>query len=206
MLEDQIQEWGAPAKLISDHAQVEISNQVKEILHGYCIADWQSEPHHQHQNYAEWWIQQLKSLVNTIMDRISAPANTWFLCLQYVTSVLNFTYSEKIKCTPLFALMGSTNDISMLLYFCFWEPVYFCTGEKPIFPSESRESRGRFVGFAKHVGHAMTFKVLNDETQKVLCCSNICSALAPGEQNLHIDPIGGEETPFVNLCHDATTC
>ncbi len=53
MLEDQIRERGAPAKLISDHAQVEISNQVKGILHAYCIADWQSEPHHQHQNYAE---------------------------------------------------------------------------------------------------------------------------------------------------------
>ena len=102
-LEDQIQEQGgAPAKLISDRTQVEISNQVKEILCAYCIADWQSEPHHQHQNYAEWWIQQLKSLVNTIMDRVSAPANTWFLCLQYVTSILNFMYSEKIKCTPLF--------------------------------------------------------------------------------------------------------
>jgi len=52
-LEDQIWEQGAPAKLISDRAQVEISNQVKEILRAYCIADWQSEPHHQHQNYAE---------------------------------------------------------------------------------------------------------------------------------------------------------
>jgi len=52
-LEDQIRERGAPAKLISDRAQVEISNQVKEILRAYCIADWQSEPHHQHKNYAE---------------------------------------------------------------------------------------------------------------------------------------------------------
>jgi len=52
-LEDQIWEQGALAKLISDHARVKISNQVKEILCAYCIADWQSEPHHQHQNYAE---------------------------------------------------------------------------------------------------------------------------------------------------------
>jgi len=68
------------------------------------------------------------------MDCVGTPASTWFLCLQYVTSILNFTYSEKIKCTPLFALTGSTNDISMLLYFRFWEPVYFWTREKPIFP------------------------------------------------------------------------
>jgi len=31
-LKDQIQEWGAPNQLISNHAQVEISNKVKEIL------------------------------------------------------------------------------------------------------------------------------------------------------------------------------
>jgi len=140
MLEDNIRKRGAMDKLISDSAQVEISNKVKVFLRAYCIDDWQSEPHHQHQNYAEWRIQQLKSLINTIMDHVGAPTNTWFLCLQYVTSVLNFTYLEKIKCTPLFALMGSTNDISMLLYFRFWEPVYFRTGEKPIFPSELRES------------------------------------------------------------------
>jgi len=84
---------GSPVKLISDCAQVEISNQVKEILCAYCITDWQSEPHHQHQNYAECQIQQLKSLVNTIMDCVGTPANTWFLCLMYVASILNFTYS-----------------------------------------------------------------------------------------------------------------
>jgi len=78
--------------------------------------------------------------ITTRCRRYHSPANTWFLCLQYVTSILNFMYSEKIKCTPLFALMESTNDISMLLYFHFWEPVYFRTGEKLIFPSELRES------------------------------------------------------------------
>jgi len=55
------------------------------------------------------------------------------------------------------------------------------------------------------LGNAMTFKVLNDETQKVLCRSNIRSALVHGEQNLRVDPIGGEEPPFVKLCSDATT-
>jgi len=48
---------GAPTKLISNWAQVEISNQVKEILHAYCIADWQSELHYQHQNFVEHRIQ-----------------------------------------------------------------------------------------------------------------------------------------------------
>jgi len=69
---------------------------------------------------------------------------------------------------PLFALTGSTNDISMLSYFYFWQPVYFRHGESTIFLSESKESHGHFVGFAEHVSHAMTFKVLTDDSQKVL--------------------------------------
>jgi len=35
---------GAPTKLISDCAQVEISNRVLDILHVLIIGDWQSEP------------------------------------------------------------------------------------------------------------------------------------------------------------------
>jgi len=54
----------------------------------------------------------------------------------------------------------------MLLYFYFWQPVYFRHGESSTFPSESKESRGHFVGIAEHVGHAMTFKVLADDSQK----------------------------------------
>jgi hypothetical protein len=52
-LEDNIRRRGAPTKLISDRAQVEISAKVKDILHALCICDWQSEPHQQHQNPAE---------------------------------------------------------------------------------------------------------------------------------------------------------
>ncbi len=40
-------------KILSDRAQVEISNKVMDLLRAYRIDDWQSEPHHQHQNFAE---------------------------------------------------------------------------------------------------------------------------------------------------------
>jgi len=83
-------------------------------------------------------------------------------------------YSPWLKCTPLFTLTGSTNDISMLLYFYFWQPVYFRHGESAVFPTKSKESRGQFVGIAEHIRHAMTFKVLADDSQKVLFHSAIC--------------------------------
>jgi len=52
-LEDNIHECGAPTKLISDRAQVEISEKVQDILCTLFIGHWQSEPHQQHQNPAE---------------------------------------------------------------------------------------------------------------------------------------------------------
>jgi len=48
----------------------------------------------------------------------------------------------------------------------------------------------------------MTFKVLADDSQKVLFCSAIRSAITPGEQNLQVDPLGGEVPSIVKLSHD----
>ena len=47
-LQDVIRDRGAPTKLISDHAQVEISNKAKDIVCHLHIQDWQSEAHYQH--------------------------------------------------------------------------------------------------------------------------------------------------------------
>ena len=50
---DEIRKRGAMDKLISNRAQVEVSKRALEILRSYCIDNWQSEPHYQHQNHAE---------------------------------------------------------------------------------------------------------------------------------------------------------
>ena len=52
-LQDNIRERGAPTRLISDSAQVEISSRVKDILRYLMIGSWNSEPHQQHQNPVE---------------------------------------------------------------------------------------------------------------------------------------------------------
>jgi hypothetical protein len=49
-LQDNIRQRGAPTRLISDRAQSEISNKVKDILRALIIGAWQSKPHQQHQN------------------------------------------------------------------------------------------------------------------------------------------------------------
>jgi hypothetical protein len=109
-LPDVIRRRGAPSKLVSDRAQVEISGRVKDILRILIIGDWQSEPHQQHQNPAERKYQDVQQMANTIMDCTGSPQQTCF--------VLNFTASASLNWrTPMEILTGSTPDISPLLSF-----------------------------------------------------------------------------------------
>jgi hypothetical protein len=180
---DNITQRGAPTKLINDRAQVEISERVKQVLRPLHISTWQSEPHQQHQNPAKRQYQNIKRLCNTILDRSGAPAYTWLLSLLYVYFLLNNTWCEVVDDIPIRMSMGSTNDISPLLCFHFWEPVYYKLDDSD-FPSDSREKCGHFVGISESVGHAMTFKILMDDTLKVIHRSNVRLALNLHAKNL----------------------
>ena len=192
-LEDNIRERGAPNKLISDRAQVEISNKVQDILRTLFIGAWQSEPHQQQQNPAERRIQTIKNTSNRIMDRTGAPGFTWLLCLLYVCYLLNHTFNESIKDVPLNKLTGSTVDISPLLRFHFWQKVYYKQAENT-FPSESKEGVGYIVGISEHVGPMMTWKVLNADTNKVLYRSQV-RPFDSKDINLRAELFGGEDDP-----------
>ena len=61
------------------------------------------------------------------------------------------------------------------------------------FPSEPKEKIGRWVGIAEHVGHAMTWKILTDDTNKVLYRSNVCTATDPTSQNWRLPAPDGED-------------
>jgi hypothetical protein len=86
---------------------------------------------------------------------------------------------------------GSTHDISPLLRFHWWEEVYYKFDDNP-FPSESREAKGHFIGISEHVGHAMAFKILTTDTNKVIHCSGVRTALNPTTPNLRADLFDGE--------------
>jgi hypothetical protein len=57
---DNITQRGTPTKLISNRAQVEISEHVKQVLRPLHISTWQSKPHQQHQNPAKCQYQNIK--------------------------------------------------------------------------------------------------------------------------------------------------
>ena len=48
----------------------------------------------------------------------------------------------------------------------------------------------------------MTFKILTDDTQKIIHWSNVHSALDPNEPNLHVDPIQSSLSPIIKSRHD----
>ena len=95
-LQDTIRKHGAMDKLISDRAQVEISNEVLDILRNLFIADWQSKPYNQHQNPAERRYQDVKRATNVLLDRTGAPAYTWLEAITYVCFILNVSSNESL--------------------------------------------------------------------------------------------------------------
>jgi len=74
---DNITQQGAPTKLISNRAQVEISKCVQEILRTLFIGAWQSKAYKQHQDFAECCYQDIKKMVNIVLDHSDAPAYCW---------------------------------------------------------------------------------------------------------------------------------
>ena len=130
---------------------------------GYHISNWHSEPYHQNQDPAEWRYTTIKSWTNTVMNRSDAPANCWLLCLIYVCNLLNHIACSALDGKiPLLDLTVITPDISIILLFTFYQPVFYATYDQH-FPSESEERAGYWVGFGEHCGDGkLSIEVLLD--------------------------------------------
>ena len=200
-LEDNIRRQGAMDKLLSDSAKTEISNKVMDILRAYHISNWHSEPYHQNQSPAEWRYRTIKSWTNTVMNRSGAPANSWLLCLIYVCYLLNHIACSALDGNiALLALTGINPDISIILLFTFYQPVFYATYDQH-FPSESEERAGYWVGFGEHCGDAMTHKILDHDTQKRI----YRSAVRPKKSstpNHRLAPHGGEASASSDASED----
>ena len=102
----------------------------------------------------------------------------------YACMIMNLTANTSIVYSiPLQVLTGVTPDISPILQFDWYEPVYYKT-EESHFPSMSNEKSGRFVGVSEHVGHALTFMILTDNTQTIIHQLVVQTATNPNSENL----------------------
>ena len=67
-----------------------------------------------------------KHYTKTVMNTSGCPACCWLLCLQYICVVLTHLASPTLQgICPVQALEGTTPDISFMLHFSFYEPVYY---------------------------------------------------------------------------------
>ena len=190
-LEDSIRRREAMDKLLSDSAKTEISKKGMGILRTYHISNWHSEPYHQYQNRAEWWVRTIKAWANTVMNRTGTPANCWLLCMIYVCYILNHIACGALNGSiPLLVLYGITPDISILLLYTFCQPVFYATHDQH-FPSESEERADFGVGFGEHCGDAMTHQLLDKITQKIIYRSAV-RTITKSNPNHRLDIDGGE--------------
>ena len=184
-LMDEIRRRGAMNTLISDGAKAQLSKRVLAILRTFVIDNWQSEANQQRQNCAERSWKDSKEWTNNLLNISGAPAECWLLALLHVCFLRNhIAYKSLGWRTPIEWLLGHTPDISALLQFRFYQPIYYCTDDAK-FPSDSTERIGRFVGISEHVGHGMTFKILT-EHGKVISKAVVRSALGP-HRNMRIE-------------------
>ena len=175
-LMNHIRRYGAMDMLISDNAKAQISDRVKEILGTFAIDSRTSEPHNKNQNFAERGYRDVKRMVERLLDMSGAPNYCWLLALEYSCFLINHLASERLGWrTPTEWLLGSTPDITILLCFIFFQPVYYRSFDA----LDDEELLGRFVGFAETVGHSMTFKILTNDL-KLISRSLVRSATEPG--------------------------
>ena len=130
-LEDNIRQRGAMDKLLRDSSMTEISKKVMDILRAYHISNWHTDPYHQNQNPAEWRYRTIKSWTNTVMNRSDVPANCWLLCMIYVCCILNHIACSALNGSiSLLVLYGITQDISIMLLYTFYQPVFYATHDQ----------------------------------------------------------------------------
>ena len=164
------------SKRISDYAQVEISNRVQDILRMYHSSTQHSEPYHQNQNPSEWDYRTITAWTNTILNRTGAPVNCWLLCMSYVCFLLNHISCDSLKGQiPLTKLYGVTPNISIIMMYTFHQSVYYASHNQS-FSSSSEEKHAFWVGFGEHVSDAITHKLLDSSSNKIIYRSAVCLA------------------------------
>ena len=197
-LQDLLRDRGAPNNIKSDCAKAVMGKDFVEILRHYCIGQQFSEPYQQNQNTAERRIQDVKARANTVMDRTATPPEYWLLCLLYCVYLFNVLSLDSLGLqTPTQVACGYIPDVSPLLHFHWWEPVYYLDDDGQ-FPSATKEKLGRWVGVAENVGDVLTWFVLTDDTKRVIPRSVVRTATDPTQLNLRAMPISEDPLGIIN--------
>ena len=160
-LEDNIQFRGAMSKLISDYVQVEIFNKVKDIFRMYHKTCWHSEPYHQNQIL-------LNRIIGPLKHGLHHPQQDWCTCqLLAALHELCVVLTQSLVLSISERANGVTPDISILLIYTFYQSVYYASHNQS-FPSTSKEKDAFWVGLCEYVGAAITHKLLDSSSNKII--------------------------------------
>ena len=148
----------------------------------------------------------MKRHTNRRMDRSGALPIAWFLCLVYICLCLNSCVDPYLgdgTKYPLMMACFAQNDVSPVLFFFLWQPVYYLLDEsEQSFPGKSKEMRARWAGVDEKIGAKMCWKVVDDVSGEIICRSTIRSAVEPGTENLQVDPVEPRLEKCTELGHD----
>ena len=183
---DFIREEGIPQCLHRDNSGEQNDHQFTATNRKFHVRDTTTEPYHPHQNPAETRaIRFLKRAGKVLMIMSGAPPEVWLFAMKYVAQINNWTSHESLNWkTPFEKRHGMQPDISSLLAFRFFQPVYYYVEDG--FP-DSGEQLGYILGVNDNVGSHMTFDLLTDDKQTVITRSVLRAAVEP-VPNLRLNP------------------
>ena len=141
----------------------------------------------QHSDEQVWYPSQLLALIPSLCVLSAQPH---ILC------------SPRWQNTP-FCPTGTTPDISIIILFTFYQPVFYATYDQN-FPSESEERACYWVDFGEHCDDTMTHRLLDHETRKII----YRSAVRPKNSstpNHMLAPHGGEVSTSSGPSEDRIT-
>ena len=106
----------------------------------------------------------LKSMFDVIIDVTRDKPEVWPWVYNYIADVNNYYTNRILSCrTTIENHHGYTPDISTLLLYQFWEPIYFLTDEST---PMSREIKGRWMVISHNVGDKLTFYIYCNQTEE----------------------------------------
>ena len=152
---------------MSNNAESELHGRSKELLRVHEIDDRQSEPHHQHQNPVKRKIQDLKRMMNSVVDRTGCPKKWWLVCALFVIVLFNHMPNANGD-IPLSEITARIVDISKFMHFHCWQEVFV---EKP----DGGEEEAWWAVPALDTGDELTCLVVLKESEALAPRSDVCA-------------------------------
>jgi len=151
-----------PSVIHSDDAKELMQGKYKDLCKDFHIPCSYTEPFSPWQNRVEGAIlRELKRHTRRYMASDKVPKRLWDFCAKCSTDIRNKTAGNRYALegrTPYEVVHGHTPDISSLVAFTFYEPVWYYD---PVaeYPKPKRKL-ARWLGEANNIGQAMCYWVL----------------------------------------------